>query len=86
MKPLPLPTTEDIRRLYREGEDAIVAAFAELVGVVRELESRLASQECRLQALEEQRAKNSRNSSKPPSSDGLTKPAPRSLLLVACSS
>jgi transposase len=62
-----IPTPEEIRATYRQGEDAIIAAFEELVTLVRDLEARV-------QALEDQLAKNSHNSSKPPSSDGPKKP------------
>lgn len=49
-----------------------MAAFEQLVTLVRQLEARI-------EALEDQLAKNSRNSHKPPSSDGPKKPAVRSL-------
>jgi len=64
-----MPTHEEIREAYREGEEAVIALFERTIG-------KLAA---RVTALEDQAAKNSRNSSKPPSSDGLSKPAPRSL-------
>src|SRR3990170_7592280 len=72
MTPLPLPTDDDVRAVYRQGEEAVVAFFGELRAVIRQLEARV-------QALEDQLAKNSGNSGKPPSSDGLSKPRPRSL-------
>jgi transposase len=72
MTPLPLPTDDDVRAVYRQGEDAVVALFSELRAMIRQLEARI-------QALEDQLAKNSGNSGKPPSSDGLRKPRPQSL-------
>lgn len=72
MKPLPLPSEQEIRAIYAQGEEAVVGAFEQLVAVVRTLEARI-------QALEDQLAKNSGNSSKPPSSDGFKKPVKRSL-------
>jgi transposase len=67
-----LPTHEDIHAAYLQGEEAVIEMVDALLTVVQALAARV-------QALEEQAAKNSRNSSKPPSSDGLNKPAPRSL-------
>jgi transposase len=72
MTPSPLPTHEEIRVAYQQGEEAVIALFDGLHTVIRALEARL-------QALEDQHAKNSNNSSQPPSSDGLRKPHPRSL-------
>jgi len=65
-------TEEEIRVLYRQGEDAIVVLIMELIQMNKELTNRV-------QALEDIIAKNSRNSGKPPSSDGYQKPAPKSL-------
>ncbi len=70
MNKLPLPTLDDVRAAYRQGEEAIVALFLGIVAIVDPLAARI-------QTLEDQLAKNSRNSSKPPSSDGLKKPPPR---------
>ena len=64
-----MPSREDIHQAYLQGEEAVVALFEQTIVQLAE----------RVQALEDQVAKNSRNSGKPPSSDGLSKPAPRSL-------
>ena len=72
MTSTPLPTSEEIRAVYRQGEDAVVASFEQMTALVRALEARI-------QALEDQRAKNSGNSSKPPSSDGYKKSKRRGL-------
>jgi len=71
MKPSLLSTREDIHAAYQQGEEAVLALFEEQTKIIRGLETSI-------QALEDQIAKNSRNSSKPPSSDGLNKPAPKS--------
>lgn len=68
MEPLQIPNEAEIRATYREGEDAVVKLFYETLGKLAE----------RLQRLEDQIAKNSHNSGKPPSSDGLSKPKPKS--------
>jgi transposase len=64
-----MPTRAEIHEAYLQGEEAVVALFERTIGQLA----------ARVTALEDQTAKNSRNSSKPPSSDGLKKPAPRSL-------
>ncbi|NEQ98323.1 MAG: hypothetical protein F6K30_16660 [Cyanothece sp. SIO2G6] len=56
----------EIRAFYHQGKDAVVL-------LVMELLSRLNQLETRVKELEDQRSKNSRNSSKPPSSDGFGK-------------
>ena len=51
-----------------------------LIAIILELREGMALQAARIQALEDQLAKNSQNSGKPPSSDGLKKkPQPKSL-------
>ena len=68
MKPLDIPSEAEIREAARQGEDAVVAlvfsAFGKLVERIEQLEDRV--------------VKNSSNSGKPPSSDGLAK-KPKSL-------
>jgi hypothetical protein len=88
MEPLHTPSPEEIHAAYLQGEQAVVElievwarALAEAVTRHQEELAALTSQQveqirqlaARIQALEDQLAKNSRNSSKPPSSDGLKK-------------
>src|SRR5258707_13585425 len=67
-----LPTPDEIHAVYEQGKAAVRSLFEGQAELIRALEARL-------QALEDQIAKNSQNSSKPPSSDGLHKPSPKSL-------
>jgi transposase len=72
MKTLQLPTREDMLAAFQQGPERVIALFEAQNAVIEQLLARL-------QALEDQINKNSRNSSKPPSSDGLKKPRNRSL-------
>lgn len=73
MEPFQLPTEEEIRRAVGQGEEATIELINSLLQVISLLAERV-------QRLEDQLAKNSSNSGKPPSSDGLKKgPPPRSL-------
>ena len=65
-------TREEAIAIYRAGEEAVV-------GVLLELDARLGKLEEQVKHLADQLAKNSHNSSKPPSSDGFKKPVPKSL-------
>jgi transposase len=63
MEPIRLPSDEEIGAAYDQSKEAVIALFNATFRKLAE----------RMQALEGQLAKNSRNSSKPPSSDGLKK-------------
>lgn len=65
MTTLNVPTPEEVHTADEHGETAVQSLVSGLVGVI--------------QALEDQLAKNSRNSSKPPASDRLRRPPPKSL-------
>lgn len=64
--------SEEIREQLRQLDKE------QLIDIILELREVIQKQEARIQALEDQLAKNSGNSGKPPSSDGLKK-KPRSL-------
>jgi transposase len=72
MIPQDLPTRDDVHAAYVQGEEAMLALVGKLTALLLNLQARV-------EALEDQLGKNSRNSSKPPSRDGLQKPRPRSL-------
>jgi len=69
MEPLRLPSDEEINTAYEQGKEAVVTL----------IHNSLQQLMVRIQTLEDQIAKNSRNSGKPPSSDGYDRPAPKSL-------
>ncbi|MHB1449076.1 MAG: IS66 family transposase [Bellilinea sp.] len=71
MEPIRILSEDEIHAIYRQGEDAVVEQIQSLNQTVLHLAERV-------QTLEDRLAKNSRNSGKPPSSDGLNKPAPKS--------
>src|SRR5215468_10122337 len=72
MTPQGIPTPDDVRAAYVQGEEAVLALVGTMTALILNLQARV-------NALEDQLGNNSRNSSKPPSSDGLQKPRPRSL-------
>jgi len=61
-----LPRTDEVRAAYREGEEAVVKLLMGLVAMYQ-------VQEVRIRELEARLNKDSHNSSKPPTSDGLKK-------------
>ena len=63
MEPFRLPSDDEIGAAYDQGKEAVIELFHQTLGRLAE----------RIQRLEDQNAKNSGNSSKPPSSDGLKK-------------
>lgn len=79
-------TREEALAIYHAGPDTVVRVLLEMDARIHGLEQqvsalavRLDASEQRVKHLESQLAKNSRNSSKPPSTDGFQKPAPKSL-------
>jgi len=72
-------TPEEALALYHAGPQAVVKLLCELSAQVELLQKQVAELQREVQRLKDQVAKNSRNSSKPPSSDGFTKPSPKSL-------
>ena len=67
-------TPEEALAIYQAGPETSVRVLCELSQQVDVLQARSAEFEARVKDLEGQLAKNSRNSSKPPSSDGPKKP------------
>ena len=72
MTPRGLPNPADVHASYVQGEEAVLALVGTLTALILNLQARI-------EALEAPLGKNSRNSRKPPSRDGLQKLRPRSL-------
>src|SRR5712692_4055743 len=66
-------THEEIRAVYDQGPEAVIALVERLYALMDQQQAQIAELRSRVQALEDQLATNSRNSSKPPSSDSFTK-------------
>ena len=69
---MPILSPQDIRTIYRQGEEAVVALIEGLCSEIESLKHEV-------QSLKDQVSKNSSNSGKPPASDGFQKPRTSSL-------
>jgi transposase len=74
MSEFQMPTREEIKAIYREGEEAVVLLVEILVTMNQASQERVRVLEDKVQRLEDQLNKDSHNSGKPPTSDGLKKP------------
>jgi transposase len=70
---------EEAQAIYRAGEETVVRVLLDMDWRIHALEHRVEQLQAQVQTLQEQVAKDSHNSHKPPSSDGLAKPKPKSL-------
>ena len=69
-----MPTQEEIHAAFEKGEAAVVELFLGVERQVEELARQTEKQAAALKELQARLEKNSRNSNKPPSSDGYSKP------------
>ncbi len=69
----------DSNQLEQLDKEDLIAIILTIQQQLQQLQQTVAEQAAEIQALRDQMAKNSRNSGKPPSSDGLKKPRPRNL-------
>ena len=74
-----LPTKFNRDQLEKKDKPDLIDLVEVLLARVQQLETLVQEQAATIQALQDQLGKNSRNSGKPPSSDGLKKPRTRSL-------
>ena len=74
-----MPTRDEIHAAYAEGEEAVVLLFGDLCKQVEALTVALSQQGEAIKGLQGRLSKNSRNSSRPPSSDGYNKKRTESL-------
>jgi hypothetical protein len=74
-----MPNLPDLTQLSHAQKDELIRMLRPLQQQVQDLMAQMAAMQDRITQLEGRLAKNSKNSSKPPSSDGLRKPAPKSL-------
>jgi len=72
-------TRDEALAIYHAGPEVVVQVLLEMDARVHALEQRLQASEQRIKQLEDRLATNSRNSSKPPSTDGFKRPKPKSL-------
>src|SRR5947207_11307657 len=73
-------TREEFQVLYDQGPDALYALFVAMQATIETQQQQIEALSARVKELEDRLGKDSHNSSKPPSSDGLAKkPAPKSL-------
>ena len=70
-------THEQARAIYLAGEETVLLVLLTSDARIHALEQRVEALQAQVCDLHEQLAKNSRNSSKPPSTDGFQKPAPK---------
>ncbi len=74
-----MPNQPDLSQLSHARKDELIRMLWPLQQQVQDLMAQMAVMQDRIKQLEGRLALNSKNSSKPPSSDGLAKPAPKSL-------
>lgn len=66
-------TPEEIKAVYDQGPETVMALVEQLCALIEQQQAQMAHLNARVKELEDRLATNSRNSSKPPSSDGFTR-------------
>ena len=72
-RPLSKEQRAEIVAVYQQGEEAVIELASSLWVIIAQQEKAIKDLQARVEELENQRNKDSKNSSKPPSSDGFKK-------------